>query len=196
MERSSFRPHHRTLCMAGLLASLWTTTAMAVNKEHLNSAPLSDFHTVYESDHNDILMLESVPKGESAEDWTQMVTTQVFIGTTHEHFYEMYRNGSRKRFAEACDFHSERNIDDTVQNGYQTYLWQQSCFYADSKKKRPENTWFRLFKGKDATYVLQWAWHTKPTEKQLARMVDYMTKSELCYLGDSKHPCPKRTDSK
>jgi hypothetical protein len=58
------------------------TSQSLLQAENLLFAPPPDFKVGYESNHNNRLLTEYVPAGETVDDWTQMLTVQIFRRAT------------------------------------------------------------------------------------------------------------------
>jgi len=70
---------------ATILISCATVVAAAqslIDAENLLFAPPKDFKIGYQSNHDNRMMTEWVPTAETVQDWTQMLTVQIFRGAT------------------------------------------------------------------------------------------------------------------
>jgi hypothetical protein len=63
---------------AAAIASSQTLTA----GENLVFSPPKNFAVGYTSSHDNRVMTEYVPDGQTVDDWTQLVTVQIFHGAT------------------------------------------------------------------------------------------------------------------
>ena len=73
-----------------------------------------------------IIITEMVPESESAEEWTEMVSNQLFIGLKSVS-PEAFRAESRKKWLEACKDGNFAEIASGEENGYPMALWMLSC---------------------------------------------------------------------
>ena len=61
-----------------VLMSLGTAQGELKDENLLQDFP-SDYKIDFQTRQGNLLMQEMVPKGESAKDWTEMITTQIFL---------------------------------------------------------------------------------------------------------------------
>lgn len=133
-------------------------------------------------------LTEMVPKNETVDDWTQMVTTQVYFGVTNFSI-EQAKANMAKIFKDNCDHTDTTVIRDGNENGYPFHVWMQTCEHDDMKQK-PEITWFKYIKGKDSTYVVQRAFHNEPSKEQVVDAVKYLASVQVCDTRSKDSPCP------
>lgn len=170
----------------------------ALRDENLLQTWPTDFKIGDQQEKDHVSMSEMVPRNESVENWTQMVTTQVFHGIANPDFYDAYKASSESTFKKACD--STESIPfphlDGMENGYPVHLWMQFCRYKDAQKP-PEVTLFKYIQGRDATYVVQWASHSEPTKQEFQQRMRYLASVRVCDTRREESPCsmPSR-DSK
>lgn len=134
-------------------------------------------------------LTEMVPDNESADQWTRMVTTQVYRGLNDASFFAKYKDQMKDRWSKACDVADTRPFSDGSENGYATHVWLQVCAFKD-KQKQPEVTLFKFIQGRDATYVVQMAFHFQPAKAQLAESMTYLGKVTVCDTRQDDSPCP------
>ncbi len=83
----------------------------------------------YKIDFNErkqtMIMTEMVPTAQSVQNWTEMVTVQIFLGlkSTPAEF----RTRMEKLWSGACPAGSGNIVSSASENGYATLLWRQSC---------------------------------------------------------------------
>lgn len=181
------------LCLASILALTHTTAIAndnAIEDENLLQVLPPGFKIGNEQSANHISIMEMVPQNESVDDWTQIVTTQVFRGVDNPDFYDTYREKSEETFKKSCDsteflpFHDL----DGKENGYPVHLWMQFCRYKNSDKA-PEITLFKYIQGRDAIYVVQWASHSEPTKEEFKQRMHYLSTVLACDTRRKENPC-------
>src|ERR1700735_4843221 len=73
-----------------------------------------------------MLMTEFVPAKETVENWTEMVTVQVFFGLKATP--QQFMDDMGKSWRAACpDAEEAHTVADAPENGYQTLGWLQRC---------------------------------------------------------------------
>ena len=107
--------HFRVLVLAAVLsfgAGSPASSQSLLQAENLLFAPPPGFKVGYESNHDNRLMTEYVPAGESVDDWTQMLTVQIFRG--NDALYSVQRafrsEPSRMELDEAMHFQCGASI--------------------------------------------------------------------------------------
>ncbi len=151
--------------------------------ENLLFAPPRDFKFGFHSDRNGSLT-EYVPNGQTVEEWTEMLTVQVFRDLKDmEPAAFLQKIGTK--WVNDCPETPKGSIRNGQVNGYPASMLELKCPNVHSTGK-PETTVFRVIKGKDALYSVQHAWRTVPSDE--AR--DSLSKTNVCDTRDLSHPCP------
>lgn len=177
MLRRLFRKELALMLLASL--SLYAGTALAGLEDENLLQPLPDHFKIANQDGNKRMSLtEMVPKDESVDDWSTMVTTQIYYGAKDVSFDD-YRSDMGQRWKSACDTAESASVKDGDENGYAFQLWVQSCHFNDAKRK-PEITWFKMIKGHDSAYVVQVAFHHEPSKDEITQWMTYLGKVGVC----------------
>lgn len=151
--------------------------------------PLPPGFKIATQEHNHRAALtEMVPSAETVDNWTQMVTTQIYFGASGPSF-ETYRSGMEQRWQTACDKTDSVPVTTGKENGYDFQIWMQSCHHADAKHP-PEITWFKMIRGNDSTYVLQVAFHAEPQKEQVIQWMKYLKQVIVCDSRLKDRVCP------
>jgi hypothetical protein len=139
-----------------------------------------------------MLMTEFVPDKETVENWTEMVTVQVFRGlkTTPRAFMEDIAERWRTACPEAAEAHT---VADALENGYPTRVWLLHC-PKNPQSGKPEITWFKAVEGNDAFYVVQKAFRFEPSKEQITRWMGYLRKVSVCDQRIAERACQKAAD--
>jgi hypothetical protein len=150
--------------------------------ENLLFAPPLNFKIGYYVDRNS--MTEWIPNGQTAENWTEMLTVQIFRNLKDvspaaflQNVGTMYLNG--------CPGTPKDTINTGHVNGYVVSMLKLKCPRNPGTGK-PETTVFRVIKGKDALYSVQLAWRTAPSEDA----TQALSRSTVCDTRNPDHPCP------
>lgn len=143
----------------------------------------------FQTQQDNMLMTEMVPQAETVNNWTEMVTTQIYLGAkniTHEAFQQNMAIG----WLAACKGGEVAPIKKGVENGYAFSMWVQTCPNNPATGK-PEDTLFKAIKGNDSYYVVQKAFRFEPTDEQIARWVLYLRTVGVCDTRLADRPCPE-----
>jgi len=149
----------------------------------------------YKIDHQikkgNMILMEMVPEGESVKKWTEMITTNIYLGLKTVTL-ESYRAEMEQMWGAVCKGSQFGQITKGKENGYPFSLWYQICPMNLSTGK-PEYTWFKAIKGNDSFYVVQKAFKFKPPEQQQNKMIQYFRSVTVCDARRKDRPCPKIT---
>lgn len=180
----------RGACVILLPALLVGRVAAAeLENENLLVGAPAGYTIGFQGKNDDGLITEWVPKGETVENWTEMLTVQVFyqLKTTPDAFM----HALERRWRAACPEADEAQpIASGDENGYPTQVWLLSCPQNPSTG-RPEITWFKAVQGDDSFYVVQEAFKFMPSEQQITRWVGYLKAVHVCDSRRADRACPK-----
>ena len=188
---STHRYRYRAaIALAGAFLGLSSSTAQAkLEGENLLQPLPGGFKVANEQAEGHASLTEMVPVDESVDQWTRMVTTQVYRGLSDASFFAKYKEQMKDRWSKACDVADTKPFSDSSENGYATHVWLQVCAFKD-KQKKSEVTLFKFIQGRDATYVVQMAFHFQPAKAQLAESMAYLGKVTVCDTRRADSPCP------
>jgi hypothetical protein len=175
---------------AAMLLIACTTVVSAqssMNAENLLFSPPKDFKVGYQSSHDNRQITEWIPASETVEDWTHMLTVQVFRRTTVDGGRFLQDVG--KRYMDACNGTIAKGIFTGQINGYTVSMLLLKC-PKNSATGKPETTAFRVIKGNDALYSVQRAWRSVPTDQELDDVMRALAKVTVCDTRAPDHPCP------
>src|SRR5277367_187410 len=88
----------------------------SLEAENLLFSPPKDFKIGFQSSHDNRMMTEFVPASETVEDWTQMLTVQIYRGATTDP--ATFVQGVGKRYIDACAGTTAKGIFTGQVNGY------------------------------------------------------------------------------
>jgi hypothetical protein len=159
----------------------------SIEAENLLLAPPRDFKIGYQSNHDRQSMTEWVPSQETVEDWSQMLTAQIFRGANVD--AAGFLQGLGKRYMDACPGTTAKGIFTGKINGYVVSMLLLKCPNNPATGK-PETTAFRVIKGRDALYSVQRAWRSVPSDQQVAKVMQGLSKVTVCDTRTPDHPCP------
>jgi hypothetical protein len=162
-------------------------SAQLVNENLLVVVP-PGYKIDYQNKKPNSLMNEMVPVGESVNEWTEMVTVQIFynLKTTPDQF----ENTLAKGWVGACPGASAAPVVSGPENGYLAGVWLLNC-PKNPVTGKPEMTWVKIVQGNDSLYVVQKAFKFVPSKDQVVQWMKYLRSVAVC---DSRLPdraCPK-----
>lgn len=182
--------YRAAIALAGAFLGLSSSAAQAkLEGENLLQPLPGGFKVANEQAEGHASLTEMVPVDESVDQWTRMVTTQVYRGLSDASFFAKYKEQMKDRWSKACDVADTKPFSDSSENGYATHVWLQVCAFND-KQKKSEVTLFKFIQGRDATYVVQMAFHFQPAKAQLAESMAYLGKVTVCDTRRADSPCP------
>jgi hypothetical protein len=173
-----------------IIAGCATASALGqslIDAENLLFAPPKVFKVGSQSNRDNHLMTEWIPATETVEDWTQMLTVQIYRGAAVEAATFLQSLG--KRYMDACAGTTAKGIFTGQINGYVVSMLVLKCPKNPGTGK-PETTAFRVIKGTDALYSVQRAWRSIPTDQELDDAMHALAKVTVCDTRAANHPCP------
>src|SRR5262245_33524410 len=145
-----------------------------------------------ESDQGEIN--EFVPKGETAEKWSEMITVQLFPAhNNNSQFYATFESLANQ----ACKDGITHVVATTKENGYPVKVFQLFC-PTNLQTNMGEVTFIKTIEGKDKFYVVQKAWRTEKYDKErlpitsedIVKWTQYLRSVFVCDSRIKKRKCP------
>ncbi|MBV9261266.1 MAG: hypothetical protein JO205_07835 [Pseudolabrys sp.] len=160
--------------------------AQLINENLLVTMP-PGFKVGFQDQKNNMRLTEMVPPGETVENWTEMVTVQVFLGlkTSPQAFKERIEQG----WLAACKEGGAHAVSDDPESGYPALIWVLSCPRNPATGK-PEITWFKAVAGNDSFYVVQKAFRFMPVQEQMTKALAYLGSVKVCDSRRADRACP------
>lgn len=134
---------------------------------------------------------EYVPEGETVQDWSRMITVQVFRNLKGAD-PDKFAKGTGDRWQSACPGADVGKVRDGRERGYGFSLWMFRC-PLNPKTQKPENTYIKLISGKDALYVVQYAYRAPLTRENIPPAMAYLGSVWVCDSRLPDRPCPQVT---
>lgn len=163
--------------------------AQQMENENLLQTVPPGYKVGFQTKQGNMLLTEFVPERESVENWTEMVTTQVFLGLKRPSPRE-FRQVMQSSWATSCKGAGFADVAAGNENGYGFEVWIQDC-PRNERTGKPERVWFKAIKGNDSFYLVQKAFRFVPEPEQVTRWTEYLRAIQVC---DSRLPnsaCPK-----
>src|SRR5882724_9251562 len=104
-----------------------TSWAQLQNENLLQNMP-SGYKVDFQTKQGNMVLREMVPQGESVNNWSEMVTTQIFLGLKTFTPQQM-RDGMQQQapgFTD-CKGHESASVAEGHENGYPFAVWMQYC---------------------------------------------------------------------
>lgn len=181
--------HHAFTLWA--MAMLPLCSAAQPPAERLQTPALAGHHVVFHSQVETMSLTEMIPVNETAQDWTQMLSMQVFLGLNHLR-PDDYQSVLERDLRNVCPEGKLTALQKTRENGYATSWWVMNCPLRTSTTK-PEHTWFKTIEGRDGFYVLQKTFRFLPQQEQIDQALQHLSALTLCDPRKFAHPCQPAT---
>lgn len=176
----------RALLLIGAVLLAHPALAQLVNENLLVTMP-PGYKVGFHTQKNTMDMTEMVPAAETVENWTEMVTVQIFHG--FKGTAEEFKATLEKRWTAACPDGQSAPIASTVENGYPVLVWLLGCPNNPATGK-PENAFFKAVQGNDSLYVVQKAFKSIPSKEQSTQWTNYLKTVKVCDSRLSDRACP------
>jgi hypothetical protein len=137
---------------------------------------------------------EYIPKGETLDDWSEMITVQLFPARqSNARFHATFESLAKQ----ACRDGSVQVVATMVENGYPVKVFQLFC-PTNLQTGMGETTFVKTIEGKDKFYVVQKAWRTEKyeldelplTEDDIVKWTLYLKSVQVCDSRIQEQACP------
>jgi hypothetical protein len=184
------RPGLFTAFFVGLFVAS-PAAAEFVNENLLTTAP-AGYHVGFQDKNKNAQLAEWVPAGETVDNWTEMLTVQIFYNLKVTP--AAFMHDLEKRWMSSCPGAAEAQpIASATENGYPVLVWLLNC-PDNPKTDKPEMTWFKAVQGNDSFYVVQKAFKFAPSKEQIGRWTGYLKAVRVCDTRLADRACPKSED--
>jgi hypothetical protein len=165
--------------------------AHAIENENLLVSLPNGYKVGYQKTTPKGAISEMIPAAETVENWTEMVTVQIFLNTRGVN-PTLYRDRMQKVWSNACADSEFAKVSDGIENGYAALTWMQKC-PVNPQSGKPEHTLLKAVQGRDSFYLVQKAFKFEPSAEQRrewdrflegVRVCDTRLPSRPCRLGD------------
>lgn len=143
----------------------------------------------FQTRQGNMIISEMVPQAESVNNWTEMITSQVFLGMKNI-TPEQFQTRMQQAWMSACKEGKVISLAKGEENGYPFAFWLQYCPLNQGTGK-PEITWFKAIKGNNSFYVVQKAFKFEPSQKQVVQWSRYLRTVSVCDTRLPERACPK-----
>ena len=180
----------RLMGLAAVAALMCSTPVLAqLQDENLLAGVPEGFEVGYQASQNGMVIAEFVPKGETVEAWSRMITVQVFRGLPNADGDQLASN-MQQGWETACAGSDVGRDDAGTVNGYEWVAWHFSC-PLNPETSLPETMWLRAISGADALYVVQYAYRALPSAECETPATEYLATISVCDTRRPDRPCPE-----
>lgn len=165
-----------------------TQTNSSLENENLLAELPEGFKVDYQAEQGNQTITEMVAEGESVEDWTTMVTVQVYLGDTNT-TPEQAQQTLTDSWFNVCENSESYPVADGTENGYDFILWQLYCPLNPSTQK-PELTYLKAIQGNDSFYLVQVAFRYEPSDEDITQWIQYLKEVQVCDSRIAEQACP------
>jgi hypothetical protein len=156
--------------------------------EQLLMSVATDFELGADLGRNGNTFKEFVKRGQSVQDWSEMITVEIYQGAAITPAQFLQNLGGK--IVSACPGTvSKRNIINGTTNGYQVSMLDLWCPTNPSTSK-PESILIRVIKGEGRLYSVQYAWRSTPSNDQVDAAVTFLRNVSVCDTRSAAHACP------
>ncbi len=132
-------------------------------------------------------MMEMVPRAETAQNWSEMVTIQTFLGLRSKPAAG-FLNNMGALWQRQCPGFTHGPVFNGVSNGYPVSMVLLTCS-RDPITGKPETTMFRAISGADSFYVAQYAFGYAAGPDNIRKAAGYLATVKACDTRSPDHPC-------
>jgi hypothetical protein len=178
----------RAIALVVIAAIALSAPAQALQGETLLVTKPKAYKVGFQKKSDKEMMSEWVPDGERVDDWTEMVTVQIFFNL-RDVSPAQYRARMEKLWGGACPGSQVRNVPDSAEQAYPTMTWALRC-PANPKTGKPEYTWMKAVQGRDSFYLVQKAYRFAPTDAQVDSWAKFLDDVRVCDTRKPLQTCP------
>jgi hypothetical protein len=171
-----------------LVAAIGTAAAQPAGQERLAAPALPGFAVGHTAANAQQSIREEIPRGETVEAWTRMVTTQRFVGTARAATPEVYARNTLAGIPRACPGARVSPVTSLRVSGRAAARFQVNC--PRSAGGRPETFILLAIAGPSGDmHVKQIAWRGGTTPQGLAWGRGFLAGVTLCTAADRTAAC-------
>jgi hypothetical protein len=156
--------------------------------ENLLVSPPPGFKVGFQDSRGGVSIQEWVPQGETVQNWSEMVTVQLFRNRPDLEPRAML-DTIQRGWLKACAGSTPAPIVAGKANGYETGSMVLRC-PLNGETGKPETTAFRAIRGRDSFYMVQRAVRSVPDASRLERMESSLAGVSVCDTRSAQSPCP------
>ena len=175
------------LALLTILSSTYPAKA-ALENENLISPMPNGFKIGYSSNQGQMMVSEFVPNSETVDNWSTMITVQVFHGLGKVPADD-FAGRILSLWKPACPGGDGTKIKSDIENGYSFSLWLLTC-PLNPKTAKPENMWLKVIQGRDSLYAVQYAYRKELVKELIGPATNYLKGAMVCDTRLMDRVCP------
>ena len=176
-----------TIVLFAMMTS--ASAALAALKDENLLTPLPDgFKVGFHEANARQSIAEYVPKDETVDDWSRMVTAPIFHGAKNAD-PDVFAGNSGKKWPSACPGGGARKITAGVEIGYPFSLWMVDCAL-NPQTRIPETMWVKAMSGADSLYSVPYAYRRALDKELIGPATEYLKRVSVCDARRADRPCP------
>ena len=175
---------------AALAAALLSSPARAQLKdENVLVLVPQGFKAGWQGGNGSMTTTEFVPTAESVDDWSQMITQQIFHGRANDP-PDGLPTAMGVGWKNGCPGGMSQKLSQADENGYPSAIWLFAC-PRNPQTGKPENAWIKVISGADSLYGVQYAVRREATDETTKAALAYLQRVTACDTRRADRPCPK-----
>lgn len=159
-----------------------------VENENLLTTIPSGFKVDFSDKQNNFVITEMVQEGESVNDWSRMITVEIFLGQKNT-TPQQYEETLTEQWFNACENSATYPVADGAENGYNFVLWQLYC-PLNAATQKVEYTFLKAIQGNDSFYLVQVAFRHEPSDDEITQWMGYLKEIQVCDSRIAEQACP------
>ena len=180
------RPLHLIICV--LLAAASPALAGGLRDENVLTAVPTGFKLGDNINQGQMTMAEYVPTRETVNNWSTMITVQIFHGQGGRD-PESFASNLGQRWNASCPNGTSVKVVNAYENGYPVAVWSYECPLNPATHK-PENMWVKVVAGADALYSVQYADRAPMSPALIRPAMSYLHQVKVCDTRRADRACP------
>ncbi|TCS41625.1 hypothetical protein [Reinekea marinisedimentorum] len=182
--------NYLTICLVSLLvlscAAAPSGQTGSIENEVLIQQIPQDWHEVTFVQQDNMSIKEVIPKDQDINSWEEILSTEIIAGGI-DVSVEAFIQNLNKSWALACPQVSTKPAIETVENGYTSYFWLQTCH--TSHPSTPKMTLFKAIQGEENFYLIQKSWRGNLTPESVKFWSLQMKAMQLCNSSLTGESC-------
>jgi hypothetical protein len=175
--------------MAVLALGAGPSLAQGLDAENLLVGIPDGFELGYQAQSPEGMEIhEFVPTGETVEDWSSMVTIQIYRGLS-ELPGDLLAGQMAEGWAAACEGGTVTKLLEDQVNGFRSVIWTFLC-PLNPQSGKPETMYFKGITGSDAFYSVQYAFRAEHADELDSIALPYLVGASACDTRKPERPCP------
>jgi hypothetical protein len=181
----------RMLSIKAIVLMLAGFAAQAAPSEWSAPIIVPGFVVGFEQGNGQQSILEQVPKGETVDSWTRMLTSQRFIGRSADPGPTQMLVNIQGLLRRACPGGTTTSITELTVSGQPAARMRSDC-PRNPDTGKPETFFIIAFAGANDLFSEQVAFRRVPTQADVSFAEDVLNSVQWCSTGSTSPACAKR----